>query len=246
MTHMEVKDRVHIAPLGFERDRVVKPAINLKADIVYLLEHDEPKSAKPNYHEDVKADLREAGVDVNPRTCDIFDLYATLGTVAMITAENQSDDVYVNVSSGSKISAIGAMIACMATDATAYYVHPADYASDDLNEPVSYGVEAVSELPTYPIEPPKAEQVAVLEYLDEQGEVTKKQLIEFGEEQGLPFLADRSTSGNQAKYRLLETHIIDPLEEDGYVQIRQVGRQKRVSLTSAGKNARRAFEYLLS
>lgn len=243
---MDVKDRVHIAPLGFERDRVVKPAINLKADIVYLLEHDEPKSAKPNYHEDVKADLRGAGVDVKPRICDIFDLYAMLGTVAMITAENQNDDVYVNVSSGSKISAIGAMIACMATDATAYYVHPADYASDDLNDPVSYGVEAVSELPTYPIEPPKAEQVAVLDHLDEQGEVTKKQLIEFGEEQGLPFLTDRSTSGNQAKYRLLETHIIDPLEEDGYIQVRQVGRQKRVSLTPAGENARRAFEYLLS
>jgi len=243
---MEVKERVHIAPLGFERDRVVQPAVDLKADTVFLLEHDEPKSAKPNYHDDVKEDLRDAGIEVRPRTCDIFDLYSTLGTVATITAENQGDDVYVNVSSGSKISAIGAMIACMATDASPYYVHPEDYASDDLHEPVSYGVEAVSELPTYPIEPPRSEQVAVLAYLDEQGEATKKQLIEFGDEQKLPFLTDRSTSGPQAKYRLLETHIIDPLEEDGYIQVRQVGRQKRVSLTAAGENALRAFEYLLS
>ena len=35
-----IKLRVHIAPLGFEIDRVVIPAVQMKADKVYLLRHD--------------------------------------------------------------------------------------------------------------------------------------------------------------------------------------------------------------
>ena len=34
------KLRVHIAPVGFEIDRVVMPATKMKADKVYLLRHD--------------------------------------------------------------------------------------------------------------------------------------------------------------------------------------------------------------
>jgi len=34
--------RVHIAPVGFEIDRVIIPAKKLKADKVWLLVHDNP------------------------------------------------------------------------------------------------------------------------------------------------------------------------------------------------------------
>ena len=47
-----IKLRVHIAPLGFEIDRVVIPAIQMKADKVYLLRHD-------NYSEDMTGPYRE-------------------------------------------------------------------------------------------------------------------------------------------------------------------------------------------
>ena len=47
-----IKLRVHIAPLGFEIDRVVIPAIQMKADRVYLLRHD-------NYSEDMTGPYRE-------------------------------------------------------------------------------------------------------------------------------------------------------------------------------------------
>jgi len=36
-----MKLRVHIAPVGFEIDRVVIPAIKMKADKVYLLRHND-------------------------------------------------------------------------------------------------------------------------------------------------------------------------------------------------------------
>jgi len=38
--------RVHIAPVGFEIDRIVIPAKNMKADKVWLLIHDNPSEDK--------------------------------------------------------------------------------------------------------------------------------------------------------------------------------------------------------
>ena len=34
--------RVHVAPVGFEVDRIVLPAIEMKADRVWLIIHDNP------------------------------------------------------------------------------------------------------------------------------------------------------------------------------------------------------------
>ena len=47
-----IKLRVHIAPVGYEIDRVVIPAIKMKADKVYLLRHDD-------YSEDKSGPYRE-------------------------------------------------------------------------------------------------------------------------------------------------------------------------------------------
>jgi hypothetical protein len=64
---IQYSDRIHIAPLGYEDDRVVKPAITTKADRVYLLEHDEPEDEKPDYHATLKEELRDNGIGVMSR-----------------------------------------------------------------------------------------------------------------------------------------------------------------------------------
>ena len=43
---MKFKKRIHIAPVGFEVDRIVKPAVEYKADKVYLLVHDNNEEDK--------------------------------------------------------------------------------------------------------------------------------------------------------------------------------------------------------
>jgi hypothetical protein len=243
---MNVRERVHVAPLGFEHDRVLLPAQNLKADKLYLLEHDQPDAIETWYHGELRERIEKSDIDLRREDCNIFGLYDTLGTVAEIISEHGKDEVYVNVSSGSKISAIGGMIACMATGATPYYVHPKSYGREDLEkpEPVSEGMDDISELPAYPVDAPSEEKIAVLNYIDSQEYATKEDLIEFSEAQSLEYISESEAKSKKAKYRLLETNIISPLSEDGYIQIRQVGRTKRVSLTPAGENALRAFGYL--
>jgi hypothetical protein len=242
-------DEVHIAPLGFEYDRILGPIREHGVDVLYLLEHDEPSAERPDYHDELKAALDDAGVDVRTRTVDLLDIYAVLGVVTTLVSEHGDDIVRVNVASGSKLSAVGAAIACMATDATAYYVHPEGYTYEDHDERQSYGYVGEEVLPTYPIESPTCDQVAVMDYLDEADTEVyspkKKDIIDHAEESRLTFIADSDPANDKAKFALLNANIVDPLTEDGYVEVRKVGRQKQVTLTETGRDVLRAFRHKL-
>lgn len=255
---IQVPNRIHISPLGYEHDRVVEPAIDYKADRVFLLEHDESESKKPDYHATLKEELRDAGIDVRSVQCDIFDLYTTLGTVAELITAHADDEVYVNLSTGSKISAIGGMIACMVTretvNVTPYYVRAEGYTSDGGSEerPVSFGMAAISELPTFPIQGPSSEEIAMLQYIAAEEPITKKQLIRRARQVVARFERNADEKDIQiaddpymGEYRLLDTHILDPLEERECIEITEVGRSKEITITAEGKNILRAFEYLL-
>ena len=41
-----MKLRVHIAPVGFEVDRIIIPAVRMRADKVWLVVHDSPTEDK--------------------------------------------------------------------------------------------------------------------------------------------------------------------------------------------------------
>jgi hypothetical protein len=243
---MNTIDEVHIAPLGYEYDRIVGPARKYDADVIYLLEHDD-RSGGPDYHDEVRADLSDLGATVRTRSVDLMDIYDVLGVVTTLVADHPDDIVRVNVSSGSKLSAVGAAIACMCTDATAYYVHPEGYPYADRDERQSYGYADDEVLPTYPIEAPTTDQVAVMAYLDEANtdaySVKKKDIIEFAEAEDLSFVADNQPANDKAKFALLNANVIDPLLEDEYVEVEDVGRRKQVSLTDTGADALRAFRH---
>lgn len=242
-------DEVHIAPLGYEYDRILGPARRYDIDIIYLLEHEESNSTSPDYHEKLKRELSDEDIEVRSRTVDILDIYDVLGIVTTLVSDHEDDIVRVNVASGSKLSAVGATIACMATDATAYYVHPEGYAHADRNERQSYGYVDDEVLPTYPIESPTTDQVAAMDFLDSETTDVytpkKKDIIEYAEKEELSFISDNQPANDKAKFALLNANIVDPLQENGYVEVRKVGRQKQVTLTPTGQNALRAFRHKL-
>ncbi len=240
---MDVVERVHVAPLYREHDRVVEPAVQGRADRIHLLEHDRPDRLKPDYYDDVRSDLADAGVRVERHEVDLYDVYDVLSVVTTITYHHADDDVRVNVATGNELTAVGTTIACMATGATAYFVHPEEYTTHE--QPFGRGVEEVQRLPTYPIDGPTEEQVAVLGYLEENRKVNKKELIRFGERESLPFVENSRASTDKSKFRVLDSKILDPLLGDGYVEVEPVGRQKRIHLTEAGQNVLHGFRHLL-
>ncbi len=286
---MNVVKRVHIVPLGYEYDRIIEPIRAQRADLVYLLADDrtdgdrgpvdgdcvdggpsdgdttaDGDAVTADYHDDLRTELESTVPEVETRRCDLGDVYAVLGEVTTIAAEHAEDTVSVNVSGAGTIAAIGATMACMdvSTDAHAYYVEPSDYAHEGEREPISTGIAATERLPTYPIDSPTPDQVAIMAFLadpntwdgyheERTSPPKKKDLIEYARDRELSFMADRrppEERGGEDKgaFRVLDTHVLDPLEADGYVTIESVGRRRVVELTEQGTNAYRAFKHKLA
>jgi hypothetical protein len=250
---LRVPKHVHIAPLGYEFDRIVTPLLEYEPDCAILLDYF-PKDGgsedviRPSYHDGVRKEIRAAGIEVIDLSCDIFDLYSSLGMIAELAAVfNENDNVYVNLASGSKVTAIGGMIACMTTGAIPYYVRADSYAGG-VDEPVAAEVVGVDRLPKYPVTPPERQHIAVLEYIIENEPVTKRDLIDFGAANDLPFIThyddDAVQNPRRGQYRRLGTQIIDPLLEHKYIEVEEHSKYRYVSVTERGRQTRQAFRYL--
>jgi len=238
---------VHIAPLGYEYDRIKEPILRYNADKLYLLR--DTNRLQADYHESVVDELSESGVAVQFRDVELEDMYDVLGEVTTLADQYQDDIVRVNVSSGPKLATIGAALACMATDASGYHVHPTSRPHPIEETPRTEGMEIAEQLPSYPLETPTTDQVQILEYIDSTRETytpKKSDLITFAEENELSFITRSEPANEKAKFALLNNRIIEPLEENGYIEIDSVGRTKQVLLTETGQNALRAFRHKLS
>lgn len=244
---LSVSDRVHIVPLGYEYERVTVPAVRMRADRVYLIYHkgDDPND-RPDYYSNIREDLREASIDiVEDNFCDIFDLYDTLRTIAELIRENDKHEIYVNLASGGKVTAIAGMIACMVMGgAEPIYVGASEY-GQDKDVPVAKNVTSVSRLPTYPIQAPSHGPLRLLEYIVEKGPVSKQECIKFAIEEGLDPLVNHENDDTRGLYRLLDSHLLGPLKQDGYVDTYKKGRNKHVEATDEGRNTLEAFAYML-
>jgi hypothetical protein len=95
------------------------------------------------------------------------------------------------------------------------------------------------------MESPEPQHVAVMDHVDREDGARKRDLIDYGKERGLPFIAEREAANRKSEYRLLDSHVLDPLAANGYVTLEDVGRSTRVSLTESGVNTLRAFRYLI-
>lgn len=239
--NLQVPERIHIAPLGYDDLRIYQSAQKLKADHVVLVHHDDPTDTGREHYENTENGLEKIGIDPDIRTGDIFDMYEMMGIFGSIASEFEEDDVFINLSTGSKITSIAGMLTTMAnTGITPFYMN-AKY--DEDGQVIE--VTGATELPVYPIDPPEFQHIKILKYLTKNGRSKKQELIRYAEEEGLSFIGEYNIKEDRAKYRLLDTHIMSYLLENRYVQVRSVGREKQVEITNHGRDTVRAFEYLI-
>jgi len=238
---LSVPDRIQIMPVGYEVKRVTEAAEKFKPDKVILITHSENDNLASECLSNIAQEFDNKGVDYEVRDCNLFDLHASLGEIAAAIYEHGEDNVYVNTSTGSKITAIAGMIASMVTGSTPYYVRATNY-----DGPPSE-IESYDELPRYPIDHPEFDQIATMEYIKRMAAVehdpSKGELIQFAEANELRYV-DQNVAG-KGKYRLLDSHVIDPLESEGYIEVIKEGRKSLVTLTESGRNAIQAYRYLI-
>jgi len=133
--------RVHVVPLGYERDRIVEPLRRHGADAAYFLvdapdregargdvDFDAATAADPadarvdpdeltDYQRDAWTAVAEFA-EVRPVPVALADVYDVLGVTTTISARHRADAadgdrLFGNVSTGPRIAAVGVAMACM-------------------------------------------------------------------------------------------------------------------------------------
>ena len=70
---------MHVAPVGFEVDRIVLPAINMKADRIWLIVHAGAKADKGDkFVKAIESKLRDVRIECLKAPADRIDLFYIL------------------------------------------------------------------------------------------------------------------------------------------------------------------------
>lgn len=244
----DARARVHIAAVGFEVERVTEPIESDRADRAYLVTRDERDDAAPFVAEvERRLHALDWPIEVVIVRTDLWDVFGALSLYRQIFESEQRLDrradavvpLRVNVSSGTKITAIAGTLACMLWRGEPYYVRVSQaWYSDRAPKvrAVNDVVREVAPVGVYELRQPAAELVEVLEALDRRGgSLRKHELIR---ELGL----DRPTEAGgtpspQARHGRLRRRL-DPLERRwGFVRTDPGGPRGRVHLTEQGRVA---------
>ena len=248
--------RIHIAPVGFEIDRVVLPLIQMEADRVWLIAERDPglDKGRPYFDKVIEGIHEKNGkCEVKIQKCDFDgrDLYDVLRAYREIIEEEKDNQIFVNVSTGTKIHSIAGMMACMifkdlAFGLIPYYAKPEDYLSLPAEgTQMSTGCSEIYELPNYKIERPSEYLIKVLKVIDEQcgsdvGKITKRELIEVLVDRDLLPLSDSDgrtiRNVKVARYLALQRKYIEPLISWGFIEITGPKKRGKIQLTKEGKN----------
>jgi len=235
--------RVHVAPVGFEVDRVIIPAKNMKADKVWLLVHDNPSEDKGlPYVERIQTQLKKMKINVEISRVNRLNLFQIIRAVKEIIEKEKDNDIYINVASGSKIHAIACMMASMIFNEKhnikPFYAEAERYAAFEGKQQ-SFGVKHTMPLPTYEIHKPRSELVKALKIIKEHGgKIRKKEMAELAEQNGLISVHAKEENFEQARYASLDKNIIQQLVDNWkFVEVERVGRNRWIKITEAGSNA---------
>ena len=238
--------RTHIAPVGFEFRRVTDPLIHMQADKVYLLTY-EKDDRVAKFLSEIKKKLADSyiHIQVNEVLLDVWDLYSCIEKFRELIHKEKGNHVYVNVSTGTKITAIAGMLSCMMWHAQPYYVSVA-YPEETPETIPTEHIQETSVFPTYDIKKPKPEFMLILNLLQSyKSPIRKSVLIEKLEEIGV--IRRMSDSGMELKATAKHSQLrvlLDPMEKEWkLIMVRASGRRSEVSMTQQGKTALRVFGY---
>ena len=236
--------RVHIAPLGFEIDRIILPLKETKADKLWLLVHEKTSEDKSGpYLEKIKKECKKMGIQLKISYVDRLKMFGIIKSVKEIIAEEENNYIYINVASGSKIQAIACMMACMVLkecdNLKPFYAEPESYAAFEGKQQ-SFGIKDTIPLPTYEIQIPKPKLLAALKIIAQQPnqKITKKEMAQIAEEQKIITVNAEDENHSQARFASLDKNIIAPLEKQWkFIEVEKIGRNRWIKITQEGIDA---------
>ncbi len=233
--------RVHIAPVGYEIDRIVLPAKKLRADKVILLVHENPSEDKATkFYDNIDKKLNKLNIECIIEYHNRTALFAIIKTVKKLILQEKGNIISVNLASGSKVQAIGCMMASMMfnddDNVNPFYVEAKEYLGFS-GKAMSKGIKNIEYIPTYEIQKPDEKHISALKIVvDNGGRISKKEMAKIAVEQKLIIINAENES--QATFASLDKNIISVLENRwGFVKVNKIGRTRWIEITEEGKHA---------
>ncbi len=237
---------------------MTEPVLTERADRVYLLTRSVDDAAAPFVRE-VERRLRRAPrpIDVRVHPVEIWDVFGALSELRRIFERERRADrhapgvvpIRVNVSTGTKITAIAGTLACMLWRGEPYYVQVSRAWYSDLTPKVrrvNDVVRRIDPVSVYELRAPSRELVQVLEALARRGGSLRKRdlILELSLDRALVPEEGGRLPTAQAQHSRLR-HRLEPLVQRwGFVTVESAGARGRVVLTPQGRLALALFSDL--
>jgi len=248
---------VHIVPLGFEIDRAVVPFEKFPANRVYLLvtpeEPDYPEEKKEQLHclNEVVRKLKEKKIEVITMEVDCFDIKELMNTVSslILQEKEKKNVVYVNMSAGGKLSAVGASLAAMAHNAKVYYASASGYSKTDQDRK-QHGLAICLKpegmiLENFQIKLPEEAGKIVLTSIwqNNKKSMNTEEILTLLISKGIEIFVDEKKARSREEQRRvqqknrvnLNKNVLDKLERNDYIKREKIGRLNKISLTESGE-----------
>ena len=248
----KIAERIHIAPVGFEVDRIVLPAKQWKADKVYLLVHDNKSEDKATaWIKDVKKELKSAKIESEEVYADWRDIESITKVTRDLLLQLDGNNIYINLASGSKNHAIALDRAVMTLDESQrqkiemFYAESENYIGFSHPKQLSTGLRELKSVRSHRIVIPDEKLIGALKIINDYQEtennpIKKKQLADQCEVEGLLNISSTANNRSQVLLTSLDKTIIKYLKDPWKaINEKQQGRNRLISLTDEGK-------YLLS
>lgn len=267
--------QVHIVFNCQEEGRITEPLLeNSPHKIYYFTAYIKKTKQKDEFLEFMEKNIQTVqthipSITIVRKTVDYVDYIEIIQQISKIVKAEQEENpnvtIYINISSGSKITAIASIEAAKIWGLEHYYVYSDEYNQYDEG-PVHTGKFYIVRPVTFPTQRPRKEHIRALKLIQsmirqkyenktlsnselngESKYIYNKNLIEKLELEGIIYLESNHKDAKKRKSALYmkAKDFLEPLEKDfQYITISKDKRNRKVRLTQEGENLTKIFRYL--
>jgi hypothetical protein len=265
-----LKKQIHIAFNSKEKKRITQPILDYLPNKLYYftayIEETGQEDENIEYFEENCTYLRDnlPQLEIVRKKVDYTDYIQIIQELSKIIKEEREEDpntsVFINVGSGSKISAIASIEASKLWDCDVYYVYSTQY--DPSGEgPVHKGEMKIKTPITFPIRKPDKKIIEILKFIQDLIEkryknkpadestrkfIYKKNLIEQLFDKELITLINENSDDRklQASKYMKSRKYLKPMDQElDFIDISDDKRNKKIYLTEQGKELLQIFKY---
>ena len=238
-----VRLRVHLAPLGYDVDRVVSPARNLRADAVILITERRDNRPRSPFQR-VRKLLARSHILVDAVECNIWDPPSVVDEAGNLLRGAPVHEYFFNVSTGARTAGVGGTIASMFWRIRPYY-QPVAYVDSSVVSPVDAPVVGTPFfIPTFEAPSLDVGDVDTLRFLVRQPRpISKRQLMAYMREAAIIRPRTKASVSPQA-FHAQANVVLRHLLAWGFVATTGHGKGLRVRSTEMGQGGARMFRHM--